>query len=117
MASNENISFDINEGFNATVIEYDLDSFFIEEDDDSNMSRVVDYQTNYTAKQILQICDYYGIAKDMRLSKCNKEFVSNVLVEFETCDQNTVIVAKRRRLWMYIHELKNDKFMKKYIFW
>jgi hypothetical protein len=117
--STENISFDIED----TVAEsqYDHLDFFINDDyivkDDSNMSRVIDYQLNYTVKQLLQICDYYGIAKDLRLSKCNKEFIANVLVEFESCFKNVDIVERRQLLWTYMDELKQDKFMKKYIFW
>ena len=125
--SAENISFDIEDTI--TESEYDHTVFFdpINDDciisekfvinDDSNMSRVIDYQLNYTVKQLLQICDYYGISKDLRLSKCNKEFISNVLVEFESCFKNVDIVERRQLLWAYMDELKRDKFMKKYIFW
>ena len=123
--SKENISFDIED--TATESQYDHLDFFdaindittetIVINDDSNMSRVIDYQLNYTVKQLLQICDYYGISKDLRLSKCNKEFISNVLVDFETRDQNFSIVERRQLLWAYMDELKRDKFMKKYIFW
>jgi hypothetical protein len=121
----ENISFDIED--TVTESQYDHLDFFdainditaetIVINDDSNMSRVIDYQLNYTVKQLLQICDYYGISKDLRLSKCNKEFISNVLVDFETRDQNVDIVERRQLLWAYMDELKRDKFMKKYIFW
>ena len=117
----ENISFDIED--TVAESEYDHAVFFdpVNDDyivkDDSNMSRVIDYQLNYTVKQLLQICDYYGIAKDLRLSKCNKEFIANVLVEFETNFQNVDIVERRQILWAYMDELKRDKFMKKYIFW
>ena len=121
--SEENISFDIED--TVTESQYDPAIFFdaindidfVANEDDSNMSRVIDYQLNYTVKQLLQICDYYGISKDLRLSKCNKEFISNVLVDFETCDQNLSIVERRQLLWAYMNELKQDKFMKKYIFW
>ena len=121
--STENISFDIED--TVTESQYDhLDFFDAINDidkhdikDDSNMSRVIDYQLNYTVKQLLQICDYYGIAKDLRLSKCNKEFIANVLVEFESCFKNVDIVERRQLLWTYMDELKQDKFMKKYIFW
>ena len=121
--SDENISFDIEDTVKESQYDH-IDFFdpindidFVANEDDSNMSRVIDYQLNYTVKQLLQICDYYGISKDLRLSKCNKEFISNVLVDFETRDQNFSIVERRQLLWAYMDELKQDKFMKKYIFW
>ncbi len=124
MSSDDNITFDIGEEDETVTTQYNLDDFLIDDpssnsivSNDTYVYRTVDYQVNYTVKQLLQICDYYGIAKDLRLSKCNKEFISNVLVEFESCEQNKDIVERRQLLWIYMDELKRDKFMKKYIFW
>ena len=32
----------------------------------------VDYQINYTVKQLLLICEYYGISKICKINKCTK---------------------------------------------
>lgn len=77
---------------------------------------VFNYQLNFNVKQLLQICDYYGIAKTMRQQKCNKDEIIMMLVDFEASYENCEIVTKRQLLWYYVNELKNDSFMKKYIF-
>ena len=77
---------------------------------------VLNYYLNFNVKQLLQICDYYGIAKTMRQQKCNKDEIIMMLVDFEVSEENSEIVTKRQLLWYYVNELKNDSFMKKYIF-
>jgi len=39
-----------------------------------------------------------------------------MLVDFEASEENSEIVTRRQLLWYYVNELKNDSFMKKYIF-
>jgi hypothetical protein len=77
---------------------------------------VFNYNLNFNKQQLLQICDYYGIAKMMRQQKCNKDEIIMMLVDFEASEENCEIVTKRQLLWYYVNELKNDSFMKKYIF-
>ena len=79
--------------------------------------QIIDYNTNYTVKDLMLICEYYGIAKELKTNKCNKEEIIICLVFFENNHLNEDIVFKRQNMWFYINELKNDKFMKKYIFW
>ena len=66
---------------------------------------------------MLLICDYYGLAKDLKSNKCNKYEIIEFLVIYEYNPLNSDIVFKRQNLWFYINELKNDKFMKKYVLW
>ena len=70
------------------------------------------YELSFNIKQLLIICDYYGLKN---LKKLNKLNIINSLVDFESNKQNKEIVRKRKQLWFYIEELKKDKFMKKYI--
>jgi hypothetical protein len=77
--------------------------------------QMVNYNINYNVKELFIICEYYGIAK--QLKKYNKEQIIESLVIFETNPQNSEIVNKRKNMWFYINELKNDKFMKKYVLW
>lgn len=85
--------------------------------DDLAIPHMINYHENFTVKELLLICEYYGFAKDMKANKFNKEQIINFLVAFETDATNTDIVFRRQNMWFYINELKNDKFMKKYVLW
>jgi len=78
---------------------------------------MINYNENYTVKELLLICEYYGFAKDMKSNKFNKEQIISFLVSFENDENNNDIVFKRQNMWFYINELKNDKFMKKFVLW
>lgn len=84
---------------------------------DAMYSQMVNYKENYTINQLYQICEYYGIAKVMKLNRFKKEDVISVLVNYESNVENQKNVLKRKQMWYYINELKNDKFMKKYVLW
>ena len=71
--------------------------------------------SHLTLKQLNLICDYYGITSYIRITKCNKEDIINMLFLYENTYENYEIVVKRKRMWKYLAELKNDKFMKKFI--
>jgi hypothetical protein len=97
-----------------------LDDFGDLEDialDDFKIPEIINYSENYTVKELLLICEYYGIAKELKAKKCNKEIIIEFLVDFESKTANAEIVCKRKNMWFYMSELKSDKFMKKYIFW
>jgi hypothetical protein len=78
---------------------------------------IINYNENYTVKELLLICEYYGFAKELKANKCNKEQIIHFLVIFESDVKNSDIVCKRQNMWFYINELKNDKFMKKFVIW
>jgi len=86
-------------------------------DDELILPQIINYDENYTVKELLIICEYYGFAKDVKSSKFNKEEIIHFLVEFERNSNNSDIVFRRQNMWFYINELKNDKFMKKYVLW
>jgi hypothetical protein len=90
---------------------------FTNENDDLIIPQIINYRENFTVKELLLICDYYGIAKELKSNKCNKCEIIEFLVIFESNPMNSDIVFKRQNLWFYINELKNDKFMKKYVLW
>ncbi len=77
----------------------------------------LDYTENYTVKELLLICEYYGFAKEIKANKLGKDLLIQCLVDYEMDPINAVIVEKRRNMWFFINELKNDKFMKKYVLW
>jgi ABC-type multidrug transport system ATPase subunit len=84
---------------------------------DLYIPQTINYYDNFTVKELLLICDYYGIAKGLKSKKINKEQIVYFLVDFESNHNNAEIVCKRQNLWFYMNELKNDKFMKKYVLW
>ena len=85
--------------------------------DDLIIPQIINYNENYTVKELLLICDYYGVAKELKSNKCTKHEIIQFLVIYESNPINTDIVFKRQNMWFYINEIKNDKFMKKYVLW
>ena len=117
---NENISSCIDDAAVASNTELDVSQFLGDPElatDDHKTSIMLNYQLNMTVRQLLQICDYYGIAKGLKTNKCTKDEIICLLVDFEENSENYSIVSQRQLMWFYIGELKNDKYMKKYIFW
>ena len=88
--------------------EYDITSSNIKQEDISLYTNI---------KDLLTICEYYGIAKEIRANKYNKIEIINILMVFERELSNHQCVASRRQLWYYMNELKRDKFMKKFVIW
>jgi hypothetical protein len=85
--------------------------------DDLTVPKMINYHENFTVKELLLICDYYGFAKELKTNKCNKDQIIETLVSFESDINNSDIVFKRQNMWFFINELKNDKFMKKFLLW
>jgi hypothetical protein len=75
------------------------------------------YTNEYTIKDLLKICNYYGIEKNVKSSKCKKKDIIETIVYFESLPENVELVEKRNRMWAYITELLNDNIMKKYLIW
>jgi hypothetical protein len=104
-----------NNDINIEEILYEIEN--TELDDELTVPQIINYNENFTVKELLLICEYYGFAKDVKSNKLNKEEIINFLVEFEKNTNNSDIVFRRKNMWFYINELKNDKFMKKYVLW
>ena len=81
------------------------------------MVKLIDYNLNYNIKQLLLICEYYGLLKEVKINKMKKLEVIYFLLDFEENIDNSCIVYKRKQLWYFMSELKNDKFMKKFVLW
>lgn len=95
----------------------DFEDVKLDEEEDLKIPQLINYNENYTVKELLLICDYYGIAKELKVNKCNKDVIIQFLVDFESRPINIELVFKRQNLWFYMDELKKDKFMKKYVLW
>ena len=121
----EHITYNIDEeeltDENPVDLETNLKYFLMEfenSNEDEVFSEIKTYDLTYNIKQLLLICDYYGISKGMlKTSKMKKQDIIEQIVLFENNDKNLEIVRKRKELWYYVEELKRDKFMKKFILW
>jgi hypothetical protein len=116
------ISYFIDELENELEEEINIEEFMTEMEntefnEDLTFPQMINYRENFTVKELLIICDYYGFAKELKNNKCNKEQIIEFLVSFESEHINDDIVIKRQNMWFYMSELKNDKFMKKFLLW
>ena len=121
---NENIYYNLEEREIENNIDYDIlyknyiEDNNLELDQDTFLALRVDYSSNYNVSDIKKILDYYVEFKKLNahsIRKKRKEELIDQLVLFETDDDNIEIVSKRKRLWFYIKEIKNDKYLSKYI--
>ena len=76
---------------------------------------IKNYDLNFTIKQLTQICEYYNLSKDIKLNKMKKQDIIEQIVLFEHSYENYNTVLKRKEMWYYMGELKNDKLMKKMV--
>jgi hypothetical protein len=81
-------------------------------ENEDNYLNYINYEFHFNVKQLQLICDYYGIK---HIKKANKLIIIHAIVEFENNHANYDVVSRRKQLWMYIDEIKKDKFMKKYL--
>jgi hypothetical protein len=122
----QNITFFLDEGeeiiSNNFDAEFDINNVLQEIEneelnEDLKLPQLINYNENFTIKELMLICEYYGFAKELKTKKYNKEEIIHFLVEYELNPLNSEIVYRRQNMWFYMNELKNDKFMKKYVLW
>ena len=75
------------------------------------------YNEKYTIKDLMKICNYYGIDKNIKSSKCKKQDIVSTIVFFEGQSENTEIVNRRHNMWAYMTELTADPKMRMYLLW
>ena len=75
------------------------------------------YNEKYTIKELMKICSYYGIDKDIKSAKCRKMDIIVTIVFFEAQPENSEIVSQRNNMWAYMTELATDPKMRKYLLW
>ena len=73
------------------------------------------YNEEYKIKDLLKICQYYGIAKNVKASKCKKQDIISTIIYFESLQENYEIVEKRHKMWAYMTELLEDPKMRSYL--
>jgi len=75
------------------------------------------YYSAHTIKELMKICQYYDLAKNVKGSKCKKQDIVATIVFFEAQPENSKIVNKRNKMWAYMKELEMDQKMKPYLIW
>ena len=71
----------------------------------------LDYNENYTKKQLDRIADYYQIPKR---KKKKAELVEEIVI-YESDLSNYEITERRKLLWYYMEEIKNDNYLSKFL--
>jgi hypothetical protein len=71
----------------------------------------LDYNENFTKKQLELIANYY----DISVRKKKKLELIETIVVFEKEYSNCDIVNRRKTLWFYIEEINNDSFLSKFL--
>lgn len=99
------------------ILNISHDQNFSNNNDEYNFANHLNYSMNYNVKELITICDFYNISKELKLKKANKDTIINAIQMYENDPKNYQTVAKRHNFWFYMQELKNDKFMRKYIIW
>ena len=70
-----------------------------------------EYQYNYLKPDLMHVARYY----DLKTRKKTKIDLITDIVEFELNPENIFIVEKRKYLWNYIEELKEDDYLSQFI--
>lgn len=75
------------------------------------MAQQIHYSTNYTKKELEKIADYYEIPKRRK----KKDILIEEILMYEFEPENVCQVFQRKKLWGYIKELKEDKYLRQFI--
>ena len=109
----DEINMDIDSQLASVLTEEEYNKYLNDNfnDDCIDIEQLMLFYNEYNVKSVTQLLQYYGIYKPKML----KNEMIQLLVLFETQEENASIVKKRIRLWRNIEELKSDSFFSKYI--
>ena len=71
----------------------------------------VHFKENFLKKDLEKIADYYDISKR---KKKKDELIEDIVI-FELVTENIEIVSRRKTLWFYLEEIKNDNYLSKFL--
>ena len=86
---------------------YGVDDMYM----DQFLTMEIDYNENYKKTELEKIMDYYGLSK----RKKRKEEIIHDIIIFENTEENQEIVNRRKTLWFYMQEIKNDNYLSKFL--
>ena len=78
---------------------------------DDYVALEINYQTNFTKKELQRSADYYEISKR---KKKKAELVTDIVL-YEKDPENFPIIHQRKKLWSYVQEIKEDKYLSKFL--
>lgn len=78
---------------------------------DKFLALETEYNLNYTLPLLQQISGFYNIP----YNRIKKQDLITLIVNFEINNDNLEFVEERKRLWYYMQELKQNKYLSKYI--
>jgi hypothetical protein len=78
---------------------------------DDYIAQEVEYDSNYTKKELEKVAEYYEISKR---KKKKQELIEDIVI-FEKAPENIEVVYTRKKLWSYMEEIKADKYLSKYL--
>jgi alpha-D-ribose 1-methylphosphonate 5-triphosphate diphosphatase PhnM len=91
-----------------TLEQLEKEKDYIERNDMNSLE--IMYHTQYSYKDLQKICEYYGLEKN-----ASKQQLIQHIIIYEKNNENIENVYKRKKLWSYIEEIKNDTYLKKYL--
>ena len=103
--------------YNLSEMEYNINIYYSTKKMYDMYGINEEFYKRYTVKQLLRICDYYDIEKNIKMAKYKKPEIISSIVYFESLPENAELVNKRHKVWSYITELIHDSKMKKYVIW
>jgi len=118
--STANLSFSLEEvcgggsvpvTYNELVRDVDLLEMTSDLQLDCHIAQEINYSTNFTRKDLDRIADYYSISKRKKL----KDELIQEIILFETNPEKIEIVYRRKKLWSYMEEIKDDKYLRKFL--
>ena len=78
--------------------------------EDPYINLVVEYNNLFSTEELRKIAEYYELNMDK-----NKGDLINNIIEFEKDNKKTIKVCKRKKLWAYMKEIKQDSYLKQYL--
>ncbi len=75
------------------------------------------YDQEYTVKELMKICQYYDISKNIKASKCKKQDIILTIIYFESLEENYDLVQQRNKMWSHMTDLMADPKMRCYLLW
>lgn len=106
-----NVNTDINLSTNNDSLLYYIEKNVFSGEDE------IYYNEKYTIKDLMKICNYYGIDKNIKSAKCKKQDIVSTIVFFEGQSENSEMVNRRHNMWAYMTELTSDPKMRMYLLW
>ena len=78
---------------------------------DQCLAMTINYNENYTLKDLQKIAEYYEIST----RKMNKAELIEKILAFEDNDNNKDKTFQRKKLWEYMKQIKKDKYLKQFL--